>query len=131
MSRQILVQRLLLPSNGNVSSTSSRTIYNNVTPEMTTDTSSKNAGHVAWHASSCKLTTTDSELPSSDTTDSQDLSTFLNSLSSEVTTPVTEPQTLNYPQQQYISDHLRNKNEQGPSSVDSIDSAFDESSSKF
>lgn len=151
MSRQILVQRLLLPSNGNVKSMNNISNVNNTptNPAMPPSTSSlpttlRNTSQVPW-TSTNKMTTplpavaatstaaSSTAVSSNDATDSQDLRTFLDSLNSEsaeIMQPLEETQTSHEQLRQDILDEMGDRID-GPSSVQSLDSAFDECSSKI
>uniref|UniRef100_A0A1I8PF94 Myb-like domain-containing protein n=1 Tax=Stomoxys calcitrans TaxID=35570 RepID=A0A1I8PF94_STOCA len=137
MSRQILVQRLLLPSNGFANS-SIGIANNNSTPIMTASSTStcKNSSQVPWNSTTDKTTST-AVGPTSPTaisnidnpSDSQELSTFLNSLdieSQRVFEAPPECQT-SHQEKQLVAEEIEDRTD-GPSSMQSVDSAFDECS---
>ncbi|XP_073834090.1 cramped chromatin regulator [Musca autumnalis] len=160
MSRPILVQRLLLPSNANTTnsaSSSSPPVYsspnNPLTSSITTASTAslRNTSQVPWKitkksnvSTASDLASTSSSLPSSScvsttiaddtTTDSQDLCRFLESIdcdssqhslsSSNVVMGTLEQRQQ---QQQDVYEEHGDKTD-GPCSVQSIDSAYDETS---
>ncbi|XP_061392646.1 protein cramped [Musca vetustissima] len=158
MSRQILVQRLLLPSNGNSSSSSSSSSSPNnpsTSSAITTSSSSlRNTSQVPWNlnrrinvstassdlaststsSSPCVSTTT--PITDDSTTDSQDLCRFLDSIDCDsrqhlLSSNVEEMSSLQQRDQRHQSDvheETGDRTDGGPCSVQSIDSAYDEAS---
>ncbi|XP_058977693.1 protein cramped [Musca domestica] len=157
MSRQILVQRLLLPSNGNTNAPSR---HNNSNNHPSTSTSSaitassaslRDTSQVPWNSTKKSNVSTASDLatPSSssscvsttitddNTTDSQDLCRFLESIdcdsSQNLLSSNVELHALHHDQQQQqhhdMLEESGDDRTDGPCSVQSIDSAYDESTS--
>ncbi|XP_075159303.1 cramped chromatin regulator [Haematobia irritans] len=137
MSRQILVQRLLLPSNGYANTTTSINSANNNNHNpgiLPSSPSIRNTSQVPWNSTTkATITTTIVPAPShtknNTGTDSQELSAFLDSLNNEsqtISEIPSEVETSRNEKQTNLEE--TGDRTDGPTSVHSVDSAFDESS---
>lgn len=143
MSRQVLVQRLLLPSNGSVNPTghlhtnSTQTLTPNTSATLSSNVTATNYKEVPWNqANKYRPQTTTATTITTTTTSDQNPqnhnATFLDALTLNQFEEMPQTSTSQYQQQHKdLLDQNEDKIYGLSSGISSVDSAFDESSSRF